>query len=61
VISALSSPCCPSTGAFDATIGPGPFQDILRRFGGPKAFEEWDALMEKMAPLSVGAMALPPG
>ena len=47
-------------GAFDATIGPEPFQEILARFGGPKAKEEWAMLMEYMAPLSVAAMALPP-
>lgn len=47
-------------GAFDATIGPEPFKDILSKFGGPKAFEEWERLMTRMAPLSEASMALPP-
>ena len=49
----LSVLVCMFAGSFAATIGPEPFNAILARFGGPKAFEEWGRLMEKMAPLSV--------
>ena len=49
-----------SYGTFAATIGPEPFQDILKKRGGPDALEQWDRFMTLINPLSEAAMALPP-
>lgn len=49
-----------SYGTFAATIGPEPFQDILKKHGGPDAQEQWERFMNLINPLSEAAMALPP-
>lgn len=49
-----------SYGSFAATIGPEPFQDILKKHGGPDAQEQWERFMNLINPLSEAAMALPP-
>ena len=47
-------------GTFAATIGPEPFQEILKKHGGPDAQEQWERFMNLINPLSEAAMALPP-
>lgn len=47
-------------GYFDNAIGPEPFQETIRRFGGPDAREQWDRLTNHMLNLSECAMGLPP-
>lgn len=45
-------------GRFAAKIGPEEFGDVLDKYGDPKAREEFEALMARMAPLSDAAQAL---
>uniref|UniRef100_A0A0G4I0H7 Amine oxidase domain-containing protein n=1 Tax=Chromera velia CCMP2878 TaxID=1169474 RepID=A0A0G4I0H7_9ALVE len=45
-------------GKFNATVGPEPFLEIVDRFGGPGAKEEWLEFMKFMEPLSDAAMAV---
>ena len=44
---------------YELSIGAENFMEILRRYGGPTAREDWDKLAEKLRPLSSGVMALP--
>ena len=48
----------PSGEKFAAKIGPEEFGDVLERYGGPGAQEEFASLMQRMAPLSNAAQAL---
>jgi len=51
---------CLPYGNFAATIGPEPFRDILKTYGGKDAQEQWERFMALINPLSEAAMALPP-
>lgn len=48
----------PSGDKFAAKIGPEEFGDVLDKYGGPGAREEFATLMERMEPLSNAAQAL---
>ncbi|KAJ7299154.1 hypothetical protein O6H91_Y294300 [Diphasiastrum complanatum] len=47
-------------GDFLSRIGPTDFFEVLRKYGGPNAVAEWQALQDTVIPLSGAAMALPP-
>ncbi|GKY90954.1 hypothetical protein MPSEU_000068200 [Mayamaea pseudoterrestris] len=48
----------PSKEKFAAKLGPEEFADVLEKYGGPGAQEEFDRLMARMKPLSNAAQAL---
>lgn len=47
-------------GYFDNAVGPEPFQETIKRFGGPGAQQEWDRLTKHLLDLSECTMGLPP-
>nr|ATQ36031.1 prolycopene isomerase-like3 [Sargassum fusiforme] len=47
-------------GYFDNAVGPEPFQETIKRFGGPGAQQEWDRLTNHLLDLSECTMGLPP-
>lgn len=47
-------------GYFDNAVGPEPFQETIKRFGGPEAQQEWDRLTNHLLDLSECTMGLPP-
>ncbi|EOD31741.1 Phytoene desaturase [Emiliania huxleyi CCMP1516] len=44
---------------YELSIGAENFMEILRRYGGPTAREDWDRLAEQLMPLTKGVTALP--
>jgi phytoene dehydrogenase-like protein len=44
---------------YELSIGAENFMEILRRYGGPTAREDWDKLAAALRPLSSGVMSLP--
>ena len=44
---------------YELSIGAENFLEILRRYGGPTALDDWAKLSEELRPLSKGVMALP--
>jgi len=44
---------------YELSIGAENFMEILRRYGGPTAREDWDRLAEQLLPLTKGVTALP--
>jgi len=44
---------------YELSIGAENFKEILRRYGGPTALEDWEKLAAELRPLSQGLMELP--
>jgi len=44
---------------YELSIGAENFMEILRRYGGPTAREDWDKLAAKIRPLSSGVLSIP--
>lgn len=44
---------------YELSIGAENFKEILRRYGGPTAQEDWESLAAQLRPLSAGVMGLP--
>ena len=44
---------------YELSIGAANFLEILRRYGGPSAVADWEALASRLRPLSAGVMGLP--
>ena len=44
---------------YELSIGADNFKEILRRYGGPTALEDWDKLANQLRPLATGVMGLP--
>eukprot|EP00466_Bigelowiella_natans_P006065 jgi/Bigna1/43293/e_gw1.75.6.1 len=47
-------------GFFSFQVGPDDFVEVLRKFGGEEAVEQWNALMKKIGPLHESSSSLPP-
>lgn len=47
-------------GYFDNAVGPEPFRETVKRFGGPDALEQWERLTAHLLKLSECTMGLPP-
>ena len=44
---------------YELSIGEENFREILRRYGGPTAEQDWNTLAESLRPLAKGVMGLP--
>lgn len=44
---------------YELSIGAENFREILKRYGGPTALDDWDKLSQTLRPLAQGIMALP--
>ena len=50
-------PECPE--GYELSIGAENFMEILRRYGGPTAIDDWNRLADELMPLTKGVTALP--
>ena len=48
-------------GSFKVSIGAEPFEDVLRKYGGPTAVSDWRKLAAALRPVADGVMELPTG
>lgn len=52
--------CCLPEGDFDTSVGSEQFCEVLAKFGGDRAIDQWRELQRVMEPLTKAVLAMPP-